>query len=182
MERIKLHDKYFVPYIRYEEISKAIDVVAEKINKDFRGREKPPILLCVLNGSIMFTGELMKRITFPCEITSIRLASYEGTLSSGKTKTILGLTADIKGRDLIIVEDIVDTGTTIYDIHKTLTIAGANDIKICTLLLKPEVYNKSLRLDYVAMEVDNRFLVGFGLDYNQLGRNSKDIYILDKSS
>lgn len=179
MERIKLHDKFFVPYIKYETVSEAIDQVAAKICNDFGSRDEVPMLVCVLNGSIMFTGELMKRLDFPCEITSIRLSSYEGTTSTGSTKKLLGLTSDIRGRSVIVVEDIVDTGRTIVDLNTLLLEAGASEIKFCTLLLKPEVYDKDITLDYVGMEIENRFIVGFGLDYDQLGRNYKDIYVLE---
>lgn len=178
-KRILVKDRYFVPYIPYERLEKAIDAVAERINQDFKHFDGTPIILCVLNGSILFTGELMKRLTFPCEFSSIRLSSYEGTLSTGVTRKVLGLTSSIKGRTVLVVEDIVDTGKTITDLHALLLDAGAADVKICTMLLKPEVYKKDLKLDYVAMEIENRFIVGFGLDYDQLGRNYKDIYILD---
>ncbi len=179
MDRILLKDKYFVPYIPYERLEKAIDKVAERINHDFKDFDGVPIVLCVLNGSILFTAELMKRLNFPCEFSSVRLSSYEGTLSMGITRKVLGLTSSIKGRTIIVVEDIVDTGKTITDLYALLRDAGAKEVKICTMLLKPEVYKKDLKLDYVAMEIENRFIVGFGLDYDQLGRNSKDIYILD---
>lgn len=182
MDRILLKDKYFVPYIPYRKLEKAIDSVAERINEDFKHFDGIPIILCVLNGSIMFTAELMKRFDFPCELSSVRLASYEGTVSTGVTRKILGLTTAIKGRTVIVVEDIVDTGKTITDLHETLLQAGASEVKICTMLLKPEVYKRPLKLDYVAMEIENRFIVGFGLDYDQIGRNSKDIYILDKAT
>ena len=174
--RILVKDRYFVPYVPYERLEKAIDAVAARINHDFKHFNGTPIILCVLNGSILFTGELMKRLDFPCEFSSIRLSSYEGTLSTGVTRKVLGLTSSIKGRTVIVVEDIVDTGKTITDLHALLLDAGAADVKICTMLLKPEVYKKDLKLDYVAMEIENRFIVGFGLDYDQLGRNSKDIY------
>ena len=180
-DRILVKDRYFVPYIPYERLEKAIDAVAERINHDFKHFDGTPIILCVLNGSILFTGELMKRLDFPCEFSSIRLSSYEGTLSTGVTRKVLGLTSSIKGRTVIVVEDIVDTGKTITDLHALLLDAGAADVKICTMLLKPDVYKKDLKLDYVAMEIENRFIVGFGLDYDQLGRNSKDIYILDST-
>ena len=180
-DRILVKDRYFVPYIPYERLEKAIDAVAERINHDFKHFNGTPIVLCVLNGSILFTGELMKRLNFPCEFSSIRLSSYEGTLSTGVTRKVLGLTSSIKGRTVIVVEDIVDTGKTITDLHALLLDAGAANVKICTMLLKPEVYKKDLKLDYVAMEIENRFIVGFGLDYDQLGRNSKDIYILDST-
>jgi len=179
MDRILLKDKYFVPYIPYEKLEKAIDDVAERINHDFKDFDGVPIVLCVLNGSILFTGELMKRLNFTCEFSSIRLSSYEGTLSTGVTRKVLGLTSSIKGRTIIVVEDIVDTGKTITDLYALLREAGAADVKICTMLLKPEVYKQDLEIDYVAMEIENRFIVGFGLDYDQLGRNYKDIYILE---
>lgn len=179
MNRIKLHDKYFVPFISNEKINKAIDAVAEKINNDFKNREDIPLLLCVLNGSIVFTGELMKRVDFPCELTSIRISSYQGTQSTGVTKHILGLSTDITGRTVIIIEDIVDTGKTIVDLKRLLKEEGVAEVKVCTLLLKPDVYKQDVKLDYVGMEIENKFIVGFGLDYDQLGRNNKDIYVLE---
>ena len=180
MKQIKLKDKTFRVSIPYEDISKAIDKVAEKINYDFNGCEDIPVLLCVLNGSIMFMGELMKRLEFNCQIVSTKLTSYDGTSSTGKVKQALGLTADITGRRVIIVEDIVDTGNTIVELKKILADAGASESRICTLLYKPEACRKDLTLDYVAMEIPNDFIVGFGLDYDELGRNFKDIYTLVK--
>jgi hypoxanthine phosphoribosyltransferase len=180
MKQIKLKDKTFRVSIPYEEISKAIDKVAEKINSDFNGCEDIPVLLCVLNGSIMFMGELMKRLEFNCQIVSTKLTSYDGTSTTGKVKQALGLTADITGRRVIIVEDIVDTGNTIVELQKILADAGASESRICTLLYKPEACRKDLSLDYVAMEIPNDFIVGFGLDYDELGRNYKDIYTLVK--
>ena len=180
MKQIKLKDKTFRVTIPYEEISKAIDKVAEKINSDFNGCEDIPVLLCVLNGSIMFMGELMKRLEFNCQIVSTKLTSYDGTSTTGKVKQALGLTADITGRRVIVVEDIVDTGNTIVELQKILADAGAAESKICTLLYKPEACRKDLSLDYVAMEIPNDFIVGFGLDYDELGRNYKDIYTLVK--
>ena len=180
MGRIKLYDKTFKTLIPYSNISAAIDEVADKINKDFEGCTDVPILLCVLNGSIMFMGELMKRISFNCQTVSIKLTSYEGTESTGKVRQALGLTADIKGRRVIIVEDIVDSGNTIIELKKILENAGASASYVCTLLLKPEAYLQDVALDYVAMEIPNDFIVGFGLDYNELGRNYKDIYVLDE--
>lgn len=180
MEKIKLHDKTFKTFIPYDNISAAIDEVSEKMNKDFEGCQDIPILLCVLNGSIMFMGELMKRLKFDCQTVSIKLTSYEGTSSTGKVRQALGLTSDIKGRRVIIVEDIVDSGNTIVELKKILADAGAVQSYVCTLLLKPEAYHHDIELDYVAMEIPNDFIVGFGLDYNELGRNYKDIYVLDK--
>lgn len=181
MEKIRLFNKTFKTFIPYNRLEKAIDDVADKINSDFRGCEDVPILLCVLNGSIMFTAELMKRLDFNCQLVSIKLSSYEGTESTGSVKQAMGLTADIKGRRVIIVEDIVDTGNTIVELKRILADAGAAESKVCTLLLKPESYNKDIPVEYVALEIPNDFIVGFGLDYDELGRNLKDIYVLDES-
>ena len=180
MNKVTLYDKTFRIFIPYEKIMTAIDEVAEKINKDFEGCTDIPILLCVLNGSIMFMGELMQRLNFNCQTVSIKLTSYEGTNSTGRVKQALGLTADITGRRVIIVEDIVDTGNTIVELKNILAEKGAAESRICTLLLKPDAYKKDIALDYVAMEIPNDFIVGFGLDYDELGRNLKDIYVLDK--
>ena len=179
MGKIHLHDKYFVPYIPYKKLEAAIDKVADKINRDFKNTNDIPIIMCVLNGSIMFTSELLKRLNFNCELSSIRLSSYEGTVSTGFTRQVLGLDKSVKNRTIIVVEDIVDTGKTIVDIQKLLMDAGAREVRYCTMLLKPDVYKQDVELDYVALEIENKFIVGFGLDYDQLGRNFKDIYILD---
>ena len=180
MKRITLFDKTFRPFISNEEIEKAIDKVAEKINADYGGFSEPPVLLCILNGSIMYTAELMKRLNFNCELISMKLSSYDGTKSTGNVRQVMGMTGDISGKRVIIVEDIIDTGNTIVELSKLVKEKGALDCKICTMLLKPEVYKKDVKLDYVAMEIPNKFIVGFGLDYNELGRNYKDIYVLDE--
>ncbi len=180
MKKITLKDKTFKTFIPYERISAAIDEVAARINADFKGCDDVPVLLCVLNGSIMFMGELMKRLYFECQIVSTKLTSYEGTNSTGRVKQALGLTADITGRRVIIVEDIVDTGNTIVELKRILAEAGASQSYVCTLLMKPEAYSQDIAIDYIAMEIPNDFIVGFGLDYDELGRNYKDIYVLDK--
>lgn len=179
MEKVTIKDKTFRMFIPYEKISASIDSLAEKINEDFNGCEDVPVLLCVLNGSIMFMGELMKRLTFDCQIVSTKLTSYEGTSSTGRVKQALGLTADITGRRVIVVEDIVDTGNTVVELKNILAEKGAAESYICTLLYKPEACRHDITLDYVAMEIPNDFIVGFGLDYDELGRNYKDIYVLD---
>ena len=180
MEKLTIHDKTFRMFLPYEKISAAIDVVADRINEDFRDCKDIPVLLCVLNGSIMFTAELMKRLSFNCKVVSTKLSSYEGTSTSGKVKQAMGLTADISGRRVIVVEDIVDSGNTIVELKRILEEKGAAESRICTLLLKPDAYKKDIHLDYVAMEIPNDFIVGFGLDYDELGRNLKDIYTLDR--
>lgn len=180
MEKVTLKDKTFKTFIPYEKISAAIDNVAAQINSDFKDSEDVPVLLCVLNGSIMFMAELMKRLTFTAQIISIKLTSYEGTSTTGRVKQAMGLTADITGRRVIIVEDIVDSGNTIVELKEIMADHGAAESRICTMLLKPDAYKKDVKLDYVAMEIPNDFIVGFGLDYDELGRNLKDIYVLDE--
>lgn len=180
MNKVKLYDKTFKTFIPYDRLKKAIDEVADKLNADFNGCEDIPVLLCVLNGSIMFTSELMKRLTFNCQIVSTKLTSYEGTNTTGKVKQAMGLTADIKGRRVIIVEDIVDSGNTIVELKRILQEKEVAESRICTLLLKPEAYKKDVKIDYVAMEIPNDFIVGFGLDYDELGRNLRDIYVLEQ--
>ncbi len=179
MKSITLHDKTFVPFISNEKIEKAIDSVAEKINKKHINDKQAPILLCVLNGALMFTAELMKRLDFTVELVTIKLSSYEGTQSSGNIHEDMGLTGNVKGRKVIICEDIVDTGKTIVYLKDKLLEEGASEVEVCTMLLKPEIYKQDVALDYVAMEIPARFIVGFGLDYDQLGRETKDIYVLE---
>ena len=180
MEKITLKDKTFRTSIPYEKIVASIEEVAAKMNADFNGCEDVPILLCVLNGSIMFTAELMKRITFNCQVVSIKLTSYAGTNTTGNVKQAMGLTSSIKGRRVIVIEDIVDSGNTIVELKRILEENEVAEARMCTMLLKPDAYKKDVKLDYVAMEIPNDFIVGFGLDYDELGRNLKDIYILDE--
>ena len=163
-----------------DEIIACIDRVAAEVNRDFKDCEDVPVVLRVLNGAIVFTGELLQRLDFNCELVSIKLSSYQGTKSTGTVLNILGLTADITGRRVIICEDIVDTGNTITALKEMLLAKGAKDVRICTMLLKPDVYDKPDKIDYVGKEIPNAFILGFGLDYDELGRNSKDIYVIDE--
>ena len=179
-DKIKLHDKVFKPLIPVDRIEKAIDDVAAKINADYKDTDTVPVLLCVLNGSILFTAELMKRLDFDVDLMSIKLSSYAGTSSTGDVRTEMGLTGDVAGKEVIIVEDIVDTGRTIEALVNILHARNASIVKVCTMLLKPEMYKKDIVLDYVAMNIPDDFIVGFGLDYDGLGRNYKDIYVLDQ--
>lgn len=179
-EKIRLGDKTFKPFIRHERIIEAIDGVAARVNGDFRDCADVPIVLCVLNGAIPFTGELLQRIDFNCQVVSVKLSSYQGTKSTGTVLSVMGLTADVKGRRVIVCEDIVDTGNTIVALKELLLSKGAKDVRICTMLVKPEIYSKSEKLDYVGAEIPNAFIVGYGLDYDELGRNLPDIYVLDQ--
>ncbi len=179
MSNVRLHDKTFRPFIEYDKIEEAIDRVAARINEDYQGSKDAPVLLCVLNGSIMFTAELMKRLTFKCEIVCIKLTSYVGIKSSGEVRDVIGMTGSVEGKRVIIVEDIVDSGRTIENLVRIMEANGATETKICTMLMKPGCYKLDKKLDYVAMEIPDDFIVGFGLDYDGLGRNIKDIYVLD---
>ncbi|MEF9931596.1 MAG: hypoxanthine phosphoribosyltransferase [Bacteroidales bacterium] len=179
MDRIKLHNKYFKICMPAKQIDEAISKVADAINKDLKDVDTP-IFLSVLNGSFMFTADLMRKINIQCDVVFIKLASYQGTSSTGEVKQIMGLTKSVKGRTVVVVEDIVDTGRTIEELYKILKAEGAADIKTCTLLLKPESYKKNIKINYTALEIPNDFIVGFGLDYDQLGRQYKDIYVLDE--
>lgn len=174
---IKLHDRLFRVLIPEARIAEAVDAVAARINADYRER-KNPIFLGVLNGSFMFLSDLMKRIDFNCEVSFVKLASYEGTASSGEVRDLIGLNGQIEGRDVIIVEDIVDTGRSIAHMVETLRRKNPASIRICTLFYKPEAYSRPIPIDYPAMNIGNEFIVGYGLDYDQLGRNLKDVYVV----
>lgn len=180
MDTIRVKDKNFKLFLPYEKIEAAVDEVAAKINSDFEWSEDVPILLCVLNGSILFTGELLKRLDFPLQLVSIKMTSYEGLSTTGKVKQALGPTSDVSGRRVIVVEDIVDSGYTMVELKKLLSERGASEIKVCTMLSKPSARKVEVKLDYVGLEIPDDFIVGFGLDYDELGRNLKDIYVLDK--
>jgi len=156
---------------------KDIDAVADKINKDFASAEDIPIILCVLKGALMFTSEILRRLDFLCELQTIRLQSYDGDHSTGVCQQILGLNTNIKGRRVIIVEDIVDTGNSMEYLMGHLKELGAEDVKICSMLFKPSVFKKDFKIDYVARSIPPAFIVGFGLDYNEMGRQFKDIYV-----
>lgn len=179
MSTIQLHDKKFKPYIPFSQIEASVKGVAAKINHDYRNKENP-IFLGVLNGSFMFMAELLKNIEFNCETSFVKIASYRGTSSTGNVTEIIGLADNIKGRHVIIVEDIVDTGNSIEHLMRSLVGHEPASIAVATLLFKPDAYKKDIHLDYWAMSIPNDFIVGFGLDYNQLGRNLNDIYVLDE--
>ncbi len=179
MERIKLHDKQFRIFIPSEKIQQSISDVALKLNKKYK-HGVSPLFIAVLNGSFMFAADLLKQLDFQCEISFIKLSSYSGTESSGEIREVLGLASPVTGRDVVVLEDIVDTGNTIVELNKVLLDKGATSVSICTLLLKPDAYKKDIAIEYAAISIPNDFIVGFGLDYNELGRQYKDIYVLDE--
>lgn len=174
MEKVTLLDKSFSKFIPNETINEGIKKVAAQINKAYEG--KTPLFIAVLNGSFMFAADLLKEITIPCEISFVKLASYHGVSSTGNVTELIGFTEKIENRDIIIVEDIVDTGMTIVKVKTILESKGCNSFAIATLLFKPEAYKKDVKIDYVCLEIPNEFIVGYGLDYNGHGRNLKDIY------
>ncbi len=177
MELVKLHDKEFKPYISAEEIHANLVKLAEALSADIK--KSFPLFIVVLNGSFIFAADLVKLLKFPCEITFVKLASYHGTASTGNVSELIGLTENIEGRTVVIVEDIIDTGNTLEKLHSLLHDKQAKEIKTVTLLFKPEAYQKTIPVDYVGIRIKNEFVVGYGLDYDGLGRNLKDIYILN---
>ena len=178
MERITLQDKSFRTYIPHSEIDKAIDQVASKLNRDLKDEDRP-VFIGILNGSFMFTADLMKKINLNCVVTFVKLASYSGTTSTGNVKEILGLGIDITNRTVVIVEDVVDSGSTIVKLVEDLKKRNPKQIKICTLLFKPDAYKEAIPIYYACLSIPNDFVVGYGLDYNDLGRQYKDLFVID---
>ena len=176
MSNIQINGKTFVPSIPEAEILKRVKAVADRINKDMAG--KNPLLLAVLNGSFIFAADLMRMITIPCEISFVKLASYQGTTSTGKIKEVFGINEDLTNRTVIIVEDIIESGLTMKRMIESLGTRNPESIHICTLLLKPDCLQVDLDIEYAAMEIPNDFILGYGLDYNQQGRNLRDIYTI----
>ena len=174
MTKVKVHDKTFDVYIEEAKILERIAELAKKMNEDFQ--DKKPLFLAVLNGSFLFAADLFKQLSIECEISFVKLASYEGTQTTEKVKKLIGLNENIKGRCVVILEDIVDTGITINEMMAQLNEHEPAEIKVATLLFKPAAYIKRVHLDYVGFEVPKVFLLGYGLDYDGLGRNLKDIY------
>ena len=174
MSVIQIKNKRFKTFIPEEKILTEVARVAGEINRDLAGAN--PLFISVLNGSFMFTADLMKHLTMPCEVSFVKLASYAGTSSTGKVKELVGLGDDITGRTIVIVEDIVDTGLTMKQLIETLRARNPKEIRIATLLVKPDKLKVDLDIHYVAMNIPNDFIVGYGLDYDGLGRNYRDIY------
>lgn len=174
---IQLHDKKFRVMIPAEEIDRAVEAVAQRINDDYRDKETP-LFVGVLNGSFMFMSDLIKKIEFNNELSFVKLSSYEGTASTGQIRSLIGLNGSIEGRHVIVVEDIVDTGESIEHMILDLKARKPASIAVCTLFFKPGSYRKQIPIDYRAMEIGNEFIVGYGLDYDQLGRSLKDIYVV----
>ena len=174
MKKVKVLDKEFEVSIPYVDILQSVKKVAKQINNDLKGKDV--IFLGILNGSFMFASDLFKFVDLKCQITFLKLASYQGTSSSGNVKRLIGLNEDIKDKIVVIIEDIVDTGITLDQIKKQLIGYEPAEIKVSTLLFKPDAYKKEIPIDYIGIEIPNDFIIGYGLDYNGYGRNLKDIY------
>jgi len=174
MERIKVYDKEFELFIPNEQIMEVVSDMAEKINSDLAGRQV--IFMGILNGAFMFASDLIRMITLDCQITFLKLASYAGTSSTGTVKRLIGINEDISRQTVVIIEDIVDTGITLENIIKQLSGYEPGEIRIATMLFKPDAYLKDIKLDYVGMEIPNDFILGYGLDYEGYGRNLAHIY------
>jgi len=176
MSIVKIKDKTFETSIPEERIKERVKAVARQINSDMAG--KNPLLLAVLNGSFIFAADLMRELTIPCEISFVKLASYQGTTSTGKIKEVIGINEDLTDRTVIIVEDIVESGQTIKRMIESLGTRNPASVHICTLLLKPDRLQVPLDVEYVAFRIPNDFILGYGLDYDQQGRQLKDIYTI----
>ncbi|WP_395044677.1 hypoxanthine phosphoribosyltransferase [Flavobacterium sp.] len=173
---IHLHDKTFEAFISSEEIDFAIKNMAKQMDDDFF--DETPIFIGVLNGAFMVMADLMKQYRGMCEVSFVKMASYEGTESTNEVKQLIGLNQNLEGRTVVIVEDIVDTGNTIEELKSILKDKKVKHLKIATLFLKPDAYKKDIKLDYVGIRIPNKFIVGYGLDYDGLGRNLADVYQL----
>lgn len=178
MNEITLLDREFSIYITREEIESRVAALAEKINEEMKGQDI--LFFGVLNGVFFFASDILRQININCQISFIKLASYDGTSSTGKIKELIGWNEDITGKTVIILEDIVDTGATLERVIGELKLRKAADIKVCTLLFKPEAYTRDIPIDYIGFEISNYFVVGYGLDYDGYGRNLMAIYKLTK--
>lgn len=176
MERIIIKDKTFTINISKARIQERIAEMAKEINNDMTG--KSPVFLCVLNGAFLFASDIFRLMNIECEISFLRVSSYEGTKSTGKVKSMVGVTDNLKDRTVVILEDIVDTGDTAIYLLKELEKHQPKEIRFASLLFKPNALRQDVKLDYIGFEVPNDFLVGYGLDYDGLGRNLQDIYKL----
>jgi len=175
-QTVKIKDKEFRILIPAEKIQQRVSEIAEQINTDYHS--KSPLFLGVLNGAFLFTADLFRRINLACELSFVRVSSYAGTSSTGHIKSLIGLNEDIKGRDIIIIEDIVDTGDTMLYLMEELKKQAPASVKLATAVFKPAALRQPIRPDYVGFEVPPEFIIGYGLDYDGFGRNYNDIYVL----
>jgi hypoxanthine phosphoribosyltransferase len=173
---VKVHDLYFKPYISELAIKEKVKELGQQLTEYYKDR--CPLFISVLNGSFVFTADLVRACDLTSEISFIKIASYDGLSSSGKTQTLIGLTQELEGRDIVVIEDIVDSGRTLHEFLNTLRAQNPASIKVAALLVKPEALEFDLSIDFIGFEIPNAFVIGYGLDYNGLGRNLKAIYQL----
>ena len=173
---VKVHGKHFAPFISQAEISKQVARIASEMNQELA--EKDPVFLGILNGAFMFASDLFKQLSFPCQITFLKLASYSGTQSTGSVKQLIGINMELRDRVVVVLEDIVDTGITLETILRQLSGFQPSEIRVATFLHKPAATIREVHLDYVGLEIPNDFIVGYGLDFDGYGRNLKEIYQL----
>ncbi|HKL89684.1 MAG TPA: adenylate kinase [Allomuricauda sp.] len=176
---IKLHDKFFKPYIKEEEILSAIDKMAKEIAADYK--DETPLFVGVLNGAFMFVADFLKAYQHPCEVSFVRLSSYQGLTSTGIVETLLDVPEEIEGKSVIILEDVVDTGRTLKELVHLFSNTNVKEFKIGTLFYKSDIYNGEYAIDYVGLEIPDHFIVGYGLDYDELGRNLREVYQLNQT-
>jgi hypoxanthine phosphoribosyltransferase len=175
---IQLHDKQFVPFISASEIDFAITKLVKQIQDDFA--DETPVFVGVLNGSFMVVADLVKKYTSPCEVTFVKMSSYEGVATTENVKQLIGLNQDLTGRSVIIIEDIVDTGNTLVELKELFKSQNVKHLKIATLFFKPDAYKKDVKIDYIGIRIPNKFIVGYGLDYDGIGRNLPEVYQLSE--
>jgi len=176
MNKVTIKDKTFTVSMPEAQIKARVKELAQQISRDMEG--KNPLFLAVLNGAFVFAADLMREMTIPCEISFVKLASYQGTTSTGKIKEVMGINEDLSGRTVIILEDIVETGLTIRQMIESLGTRNPASVHVCTLFFKPERLKEDIDLKYVAFKIPNDFILGYGLDYDQQGRGLKDLYTL----
>jgi len=179
MELIKLHDKTFEPYVSAEELNQIAERMASEVYQDLQ--ESRPIFIAILNGSFMFAADFLRHYKGECEISFVKMASYEGTQSTGKIHQLIGLSTPVEGRDVVILEDIIDTGNTLEEIYRIFEDKKVKSFRVATLFFKPDAYKKDLKIDYVGKPIPNRFIVGYGLDFDEIARNLPQVYQLNTS-
>ena len=179
MELIKLHDKTFEPYVSAEELNQITERMASEVYQDLQ--ESRPIFIAILNGSFMFAADFLRHYKGECEISFVKMASYKGTQSTGKMHQLIGLSTPVEGRDVVILEDIIDTGNTLEEIYRIFEDKKVNSFRVATLFFKPDAYKKDLKIDYVGKPIPNRFIVGYGLDFDEIARNLPQVYQLNTS-
>ena len=175
---IKLRDQYFKPFLSEEEIQTAVKKLADEVAQDYK--EETPIFVGVLNGAFMFVSDFLKAYPYPCEVSFVKMSSYGGLTSTGIVETLLDVSEDIEGKSVIILEDIIDTGRTLQELIHMFSNINVKEFKIASLFYKSEIYNGEYTIDYVGIEIPDKFIVGYGLDYKELGRNLTQVYKLNQ--